>query len=76
MQLRWRYDKVRTSNGYWYSFDDWNRNTHVDGWVCRNDVDCVWIDSNLGCDDREFDLNKIQVSQDLYFRKKDIFNYL
>ena len=44
-----------------YSFEDWDRNARIDGWVCRADVDCEWIDPNLGCDDREFEIKDIQV---------------
>ena len=44
-----------------YTFDNWNRNAQVDGWVCRSDRDCEWIDPFLGCDDREFQLNRVQV---------------
>ena len=46
-----------------FSFDDWSQNANEDGWVCRSDVDCDWIDSNLGCDDREFSNSSIQVKQ-------------
>lgn len=49
-----------------YTFEDWNRNTYEDGWVCRNDLDCDWIDAQLGCDDREFDLDSVQVIKFLY----------
>ena len=45
-----------------YDFDDWDRNAQIDGWVCRNDADCTWIDENLGCDDRDFNLLDITVS--------------
>ena len=45
-----------------YTFDDWNRNAQLDGWVCRSDRDCEWIDPFLGCDDREFQLNRVQVN--------------
>ena len=33
----------------------------MDGWVCRDDKDCTWIDPNLGCDDREFSLHSVNV---------------
>jgi len=42
-----------------YGFDDWNRYAQLDGWVCRNDRDCQWIDQFLGCDDREFNLRLV-----------------
>ena len=37
-----------------YGFNEWNRDAQIDGWVCRNDEDCDWIDDHLGCDDRSF----------------------
>ena len=42
-------------------FEEWDRNAQIDGWVCRADVDCEWIDVNLGCDDYEFNIKDIQV---------------
>ena len=42
-------------------FDEWNEYALKDGWVCRNDLDCNWIDQHLGCDDREFQLVQIKV---------------
>ena len=45
-----------------YTFDDWNQNSNLDGWVCRNDLDCDWIDEKLGCDSRNFSLDSIQVA--------------
>ena len=45
-----------------YDFDDWDRDAQIDGWVCRKDEDCTWIDDNLGCDDRDFNLLEITVS--------------
>ena len=45
-----------------YEFEDWDRNAQIDGWVCRNDEDCTWIDDKLGCDDRDFNLQMITVS--------------
>lgn len=44
-------------------FDDWDRYAKKDGWVCRNDDDCTWIDSYLGCDDREFVLSAVKVGE-------------
>ena len=57
------------SPGIWYyggyhgpfGWNQWDQYARVDGWVCRSDKDCTWIDQNLGCDDREFDLNSIKV---------------
>ena len=33
----------------------------MDGWVCRDDEDCRWIDLNLGCDNRDFRIGNINV---------------
>ena len=48
-------------NSHPYRFEDWERNARLDGWACRTDNDCGWIDSYLGCDDYQFDINSIQV---------------
>ena len=45
-----------------FDFNDWDRHARIDGWVCRNDADCTWIDDNLGCDDRDFEIREINVS--------------
>ena len=44
-----------------YNFEHWNRIAESDGWVCRNDIDCLWIDDNLGCDARQFKHKEIKV---------------
>ena len=46
----------------WNDFDDWNDAALVDGWVCRNDADCTWIDERLGCNDYEFESSTIRVT--------------
>jgi len=33
-----------------YGFNDWNRWRRADGFLCRNDRDCRWLDDNLECD--------------------------
>ena len=33
------------------TFDDWNKCRSEDGILCRDSEDCVWIDSNLYCDE-------------------------
>ena len=40
-----------------YSFDEWRILANKDGWLCRNDRDCSWIDPSLGCDDRDFKIS-------------------
>jgi len=47
-------------NGVQYDFDTWDRNARVDGWVCRSDNDCNWLDPQLECDDREFTITEIK----------------
>ena len=44
-----------------YTFDAWDRNARIDGWVCRTDRDCQWIDPNLECDDRQFTIGQVRV---------------
>merc|ERR1712156_1080220 len=34
------------------TFEDWNKCRIEDGILCRDSEDCVWIDSNLYCDER------------------------
>merc|ERR1711894_835084 len=53
-----------------YDFDDWNRDAKVDGWICRNDLDCTWIDRNLGCDDRSFSSSQIRGNWPNSFKQK------
>ena len=40
-----------------YDFDDWNDWREADGFLCRNDNDCEWIDDNLSCEDYELDFS-------------------
>jgi len=42
-----------------FDFDDWDREARVDGWICRNDQDCSWIDDHLACDDRDFSSSRL-----------------
>ncbi len=41
--------------GYRYGFNDWNRWREVDGFMCRDNNDCNWIDDRLYCQDYELD---------------------
>ena len=45
-----------------FVYTEWDRYARIDGWVCRSENDCTWIDRNLGCDDREFDMNSISAN--------------
>ena len=40
-----------------YDFDDWNDWREADGFLCRSDNDCEWIDDNLSCEDYELDFS-------------------
>jgi len=42
-----------------YDYDEWDQYARIDGWVCRNDRDCSWLDPRLGCNDYEFSINLI-----------------
>ena len=44
-----------------YNYNQWYGYSRIDGWLCRSDRDCEWIDQNLGCDDREFSVNVVNV---------------
>ena len=45
-----------------YDFDDWERDARLDGWACRHDQDCAWIDEKLGCNDYGFEPSTIKVN--------------
>jgi len=45
-------NEVREDNGNNFKFDDWAKAAETDGWICRNHLDCTWIDENLNCADR------------------------
>ena len=32
-----------------WSFNDWNSWRQADGFLCRNDNDCNWLNNNLEC---------------------------
>lgn len=43
------------------TYDEWKAFVKQDGWLCRDDKDCVWYDLSLGCDDREFNSTNVEV---------------
>ena len=43
------------AGGLGYSFQDYNKWREADGFMCRSDKDCQWIDRNLECEDYEFE---------------------
>ena len=53
--------KIFFFGGRDYDFDEWRGFSKIDGWLCRSDRDCEWMDRNLGCDDREFSINVVNV---------------
>ena len=48
------------------NFDEWKAFVKQDGWLCRDDKDCVWYDLSLGCDDREFNSTNVEVRITIY----------
>ena len=60
--IRKKFKKGIFSSDIDYDFDDWDKDAQIDGWLCRTDQDCTWIDEHLGCDDREFFSSNIKVS--------------
>ena len=54
--------KFKKSTKFNYDFDDWDRDAQLDGWACRNDQDCTWIDERLGCNDYGFESSTIRVT--------------
>ena len=46
-------------NGQQYDFNTWDRNARIDGWVCRNNGDCNWLDKHLQCESRGFRMDDI-----------------
>jgi len=40
-----------------YEFNDWNSWREADGFLCRSNDDCRWVDQNLNCEDYELDFS-------------------
>jgi len=36
-------------DGTAFGFDDWADAADADGWLCRDSLDCTWIDANMEC---------------------------
>ena len=47
-------------NGNQYDFNTWDRFARVDGWVCRNNGDCNWLDRHLQCQSNGFSMADIK----------------
>lgn len=52
-----------------YGFNEWNRWREIDGFMCRNDNDCNWIDNRLYCQDYELDFRPSVRGQLFVFRR-------
>ena len=49
-------------SGVNYNLAQWRQFSDVDGWLCRNDKDCDWIDPQLGCHDRSFNIQRVNAA--------------
>ena len=65
---RKKFKKIQFDNRV-VEFEEWKKFAILDGGVCRNDRDCIWIDPNLGCDDRDFNIDEIEVISFFTFSK-------
>ena len=49
-----------------YEFNDWNDWREADGFLCRSDNDCQWIDQRLSCEDYELEFTPVVSFLDNY----------
>ena len=42
-----------------YKFNEWNDWREADGFLCRSNKDCQWIDGKLNCEDYELDFTPL-----------------
>ena len=42
-------ERAKYYDGPSFDFDTWNTRRQADGFLCRNNNDCRWLDNNLGC---------------------------
>ena len=52
--------------GHHYNYRQWNNWREIDGFMCRNDKDCNWIDQRLYCQDYEL---KFQPSVSILYKR-------
>jgi len=52
-KLKSKFSKKKKSKKIKFDFDDWNDWREVDGFLCRNNTDCNWVDDKLYCQDYE-----------------------
>ena len=62
-KLKKKFGKKRRKS---YEFDDWNDWREADGFLCRNDNDCQWIDERLSCEDYELEFTPVVSFLDNY----------
>ena len=48
-EMEKRFEKWRKQNPGNFTYQSWNNLRVHDGALCRNDLDCSWIDENLVC---------------------------
>ena len=42
-------ERAKHYNNPNFNIDAWNTRRQVDGFLCRYNSDCMWLDQNLGC---------------------------
>ena len=52
-KLTGRYSSWGWGNQHGYRFNDWNNWREIDGFLCRTNQDCNWIEPLLYCQDYE-----------------------
>ena len=50
-----------------YKYNDWNDWREADGFLCRSNKDCQWIDNNLNCEDYELEFTPLVKSNFIKF---------
>merc|ERR1712172_339853 len=58
-KLAGKFSRPGFGNSYGYKFNDWNDWREADGFLCRSNKDCQWIDDNLNCEDYELDFTPL-----------------
>ena len=57
-------------NGTAFEFDDWADAVEADGWICRDALDCTWIDDSMECTTNPVRSITVRIdSRVLYLRK-------
>ena len=58
-KLASKFSRPGFGNSYGYKFNDWNDWREADGFLCRSNKDCKWIDDNLNCEDYELEFTPL-----------------